>query len=323
MKIGLRTIKTAVASVLAMALASALNLQYATAAGVIAILSLGNTKKDSLLTGLGRVGSLAIATVIAFGCFSLLGYHPLAFGVYLLVFIPVVVRWRLTDGIVVNSVLVTHYLLEKSFAWPLIANEFLLMIIGVGFALLLNSYMPNRLQQLKAEQQVVEDMFRKTLWDFAKYLNQSDVQVLERYCEGLMQKIHAAQQKAKLVQEDRFLERDPYYERYFLMRASQVRILQDMLELQKDIQVEETLVAEIKQLLQDSAQTFDEANDGAYLLAKIATIYAYYQEQPLPQNRIEFENRARLFQYLQSFRTFIEMKAEFMQSDRHLQTETS
>src|SRR5699024_12603180 len=64
-------------------------------------------------------------------------------------FIPMAVRFSLTDGIVVNSVLVTHYLLEESFAWRLIVNEFLLMILGVGFALVFNLYMPDGEKELK------------------------------------------------------------------------------------------------------------------------------------------------------------------------------
>ena len=151
MRIGLRTIKTAIASVIAMMVAEFLQLNYATAAGVIAILSLGNTKKDSLYTGLGRIFSLGLATVVAFVCFHIIGYNPFAFGIYLLLFIPLAVKLKVTEGIVVNSVLVTHYLVEQSFSIQLLTNEFLLLTIGVGAALLLNSYMPNREKMVKEE----------------------------------------------------------------------------------------------------------------------------------------------------------------------------
>jgi len=111
MKIGLRTLKTAIAAVLSMLVAYGLDLLYAPAAGIIAILSVGNTKKASLYTAIGRFASLAIATIISFICFNLIGYNAIAFGVYLLLFIPVSVKFQLTDGIVVNSVLVTHYMM--------------------------------------------------------------------------------------------------------------------------------------------------------------------------------------------------------------------
>ena len=51
MKIGMRTVKTAIASGLSMAVAQAIGLLYAPAAGIIAILSVGNTKENIALYG--------------------------------------------------------------------------------------------------------------------------------------------------------------------------------------------------------------------------------------------------------------------------------
>ncbi|MDY4307031.1 aromatic acid exporter family protein [Enterococcus mundtii] len=69
-----------------------------------------------------------------------------------IIFIPIAVRFKLTEGIVVNSVLITHYLSEQSMSWQLITNEAALMIIGVGFALLSNVYMPDSKKRLKENQ---------------------------------------------------------------------------------------------------------------------------------------------------------------------------
>ncbi|EOL24498.1 hypothetical protein WO1_01835 [Enterococcus faecalis EnGen0365] len=44
---------------------------------------------------------------------------------------------------------------------------------------------------------------------------------------------------------------------------------------------------------------------------RIKTVYETYRTKPLPQTRSEFENRARLFQFLQLFQSFIQVKADF------------
>ena len=144
MRIGLRTVKTALSAALALLVASQLQLLYPTAAAIIALLSLTNTKHSSLVTGISRLFSLALATAIAYLCFTFIGFNAGAFGIYLLLFIPSAVYFKLSEGISVSSVLVTHYLIEQNLSWQLIANEFALMILGVGFALLFNLYMPNR-----------------------------------------------------------------------------------------------------------------------------------------------------------------------------------
>lgn len=311
MRIGLRTIKTAIASVIAMMIAEFLQLNYPTAAGVIAILSLGNTKKDSLYTGLGRIFSLGLATVVAFVCFHIIGYNSFAFGIYLLLFIPLAVKLKVTEGIVVNSVLVTHYLVEQSFSVQLLTNEFLLLTIGVGAALLLNSYMPNREKMVKEEQIVVEDLFRKLIWDLSKSFQQIDNTQLSADCEKLMKTIRSAQTKAKLLSKDRYFDVNPYFEEYFLMRGSQVRILKDMIDLQAKISLDAKYTKQMQLLLEKTALSFDEENDGTQLLEDLDAIYMFYQALQLPDNRKEFENRARLFQFLQSFQSFIELKSEF------------
>lgn len=312
MKIGLRTIKTAVAAALSMILANWLQLAYAPAAGIIAVLSVGNTKRTSLMTGIYRLISLVIATVLSLICFNLLGFNPLAFGVFLLLFIPISARFNLSDGIVVNSVLVTHYLIEQSFAPKWILNEFLLMSIGVGFALLFNLYMPDIGKKLKEDQTVIEVMFRKFITDMADALNRPDRgQMLNQTCNSLLDFIREAQRRAQMHNENHWLYQPTYYDEYFTMRRTQLSVLSDMLRLLEQIVVDEAYVKEMRELLLFTADTFGESNDGHEILAEIQRIYAGYRERELPQTREEFENRADLFQFLQLFTSFIEIKAEF------------
>lgn len=319
MKIGLRTVKTAAAATLSMLLANYLQLAYAPAAGIIAVLSVGNTKKTSLQTGINRLISLVIATAIAFICFNLLGFNAFAFGVYLLFFITVSAKFRLEEGIVVNSVLVTHYLIEQSFAGKWLLNELLLMAIGVGFALLFNLYMPDLEKKLKEDTLVIDVMFRKFLEDMAAGLNQPQKgQMLLASCNSLLGFIREAQQRAQQYHENRWSSSDDYYGEYFTMRRTQLSVLNDMLKLMEQIVVEESFVKEIRDVLQLTAETFGEENDGREIIAEIHRIYEGYRQRPLPQDREEFENRALLFQFLQLFNSFIEIKSEFSQGNEAL-----
>lgn len=314
MRIGLRTVKTGVSAALAMILANALQLLYAPSAGIIAVLSVTNSKKSSLQTGIYRLFSLTLATLISYICFSLLGYQPIAFGIFLLLFIPIAVSLGLSDGIVVSSVLVTHYLVEESMSWGIIFNEYLLMTIGVGFALIANLYMPNAENRLKEDQQIIETMFKKLLTEMSSYLKQeiTEQKILEN-CNGLLSFIRQGQLRAQTYQENQWVVRDVYYASYFAMRRSQVSVLHDMIESLDRIEVVEIQVEKIVALLEYTSETFAEENDGNEILARIFDVYEEYRQMTLPTSREEFENRAELFQFLQSFKSFIEIKAEFSQ----------
>lgn len=311
MKIGLRTLKTVVACFFALIIAQQLDLLYYTSAGIIAILSVGNTKKSSLNTGIARFISLTIATVISAIIFNTVGYTPLGFALFLFFFIPVTVHFSLTDGIVVTSVLVTHYLLEQSFAWSLILNEFLLMGIGVGVALIFNLYMPNLEKRIKQEQATIEIHVKQLLFDLADELTQSDKENLLFSCDSLLDSIDNGQRQARMHQENQWFEENWYYEEYFIMRRAQVRLLREMIFILKKIEIEKAWVEDFSILLTTAGETLSEENDGVELLRNIDLVTESYRLKPLPINREEFENRARLFQCLQIFKNFIELKAEF------------
>lgn len=312
MKIGLRTIKTVVACFIALVIAQQMNLQYYTAAGIIAVLSVGDTKKSSLNTGLARFVSLVLATVLAAIIFNLVGYTPLGFALYLLAFIPITVRFSLTDGIVVISVLVTHYLLEQNFHWELIINEFLLLIVGVGIALLSNVYMPDLEKKIKKEQETIEQHVRALLFELANDLTHENKETLVYSCDALIKSIDEGQRQARMHQENQWFEENWYYEQYFIMRRSQVRLLREMIQILKDIQIEKEWVEDFYILLMKTAETLSEENDGVELLKSIDLVMESYRVRALPKNREEFENRARLFQCLQIFKNFIEIKKEFL-----------
>jgi uncharacterized membrane protein YgaE (UPF0421/DUF939 family) len=317
MRIGLRTLKTAISATLSMAFAGSLGLLFPASAGIISVLSVTNTKKTSLMTGIYRLFSLALATIIAYVCFSLLGFTSLAFGLYLLLFIPSAVYFHLSDGIVVSSVLVTQYLIEKDLSWSIIANEFLLMTIGVGFALLLNLYMPDVEKRLKEDQVVIETMFRKILTNMAAYLNQHGKERnLFESCDDLKGYIQEGENWAKKHAENQLLSADNYYLEYFIMRKLQSNSLKDMLKILEKITVEAEQVENIQRLLEFTAETFAENNDGQAILDKITEVYEEYRQKALPKTRQEFENRAQLFQLLQIFQSFIEIKAEFTKQQK-------
>ncbi|MEM5666755.1 hypothetical protein AAHH62_02540 [Enterococcus faecium] len=140
--------------------------------------------------------------------------------------------------------------------------------------------------------------------------NKGDVQIK---CEHLLTFIRESQEDAREHQENYWLRQPLYYETYFSMRRAQVNVIKDMLENLERIQQPAYYGKHIYGLLIYTAETFSESNDGRQILARIEEVYVLYRQMPLPTSRPEFEDRAELFQFLQSFKSFIEIKAEFSQ----------
>lgn len=88
-----RTLKMTLATVVAILIAYQLHLDYAISAGIIALLSVLDTRKSSLVVARNRLLSFFLAFGIAMICFSLSGYTTLALALYLVVTIPLLYRF--------------------------------------------------------------------------------------------------------------------------------------------------------------------------------------------------------------------------------------
>ena len=175
-KIGARTVKTVIAASLAIIIANLFHLQYATAAGVIAILSVGNTKKSTFKSGKNRLLNFLAAMVLSVILFSILGHSVWVFGVFLLIFIPYSAACGMSEGIAPNAVLVTHLLIAPQITPQLLFNEFLLNFIAISLAFIVNIKMPNFQAELSEREKRVEhhfrDLFKRLSFIMAKQTEQ-------------------------------------------------------------------------------------------------------------------------------------------------------
>ena len=312
MRIGLRTIKTVIAATLAIMLANYIGLKYPSTAGIIAILSVTNTKTSSFKVGIGRIIALFVAILIAFLSYHLLGYTPIAFGLYLLIYIPIAARFKMSEAIPVNSVLMTHFLNEKSMSGDLVLNAIMLLLVGVGLALVANLYMPNVEKEIKTNKARVDESIKFLLKKMSETLNdRRAILDCDLIVEGIAKSIKQGEQYAKSHLDNQLLNKDIYEISYFQMRRMQLKVLEDMIDLIKNIEVESEVSEKIKELLDFIQKNYAEDNDGILLREKVSLTMAHYETKELPLSRKEFENRARLYQFLTETQTFIDIKVNF------------
>lgn len=81
-----KAFKTALAAVLSILTANLLGLNYAVTAGIITVLSIQNTKRETLRTAANRGLAFLCALMIAFLCYKLFGFSVGAFVIYLFFF---------------------------------------------------------------------------------------------------------------------------------------------------------------------------------------------------------------------------------------------
>lgn len=128
MSITQRTFKLVLATCLSCILAYFLDLSSAVSAGIIALLSLSDTRRSTIKLARNRLFSTLLALSIGVLAFQLTGYHIWSFGLYLSLYVPLVYRLGWEIGITPSSVLVSHLLVQESTSPELLVNELLLFL---------------------------------------------------------------------------------------------------------------------------------------------------------------------------------------------------
>lgn len=309
--IGVRTWKTSIGAIIAMIIANKIGLSYWVSAGIITILSIQSTKRESLTIAFKRIESVIVALLVSSILFLTLGFNSVVFGIYLLIFIPLTVRLKATDGIVVSSVLVTHLLVEKQVTVYWILNELGLMLVGVLVALILNSYMPKNEEKIREDINYISEKIKEIFMDMADSLRTHSVSInQQRLFNELENRIDIAKKRANDNFNNYLFSDVRYYVYYIEMRGVQFQILKYMREHFSRISITVKQTELVANFTEEVASVIGKEVNVNILINRLNRLRRELSEQELPVSREEFENRAMLYQFLNDLEIFIETKKQ-------------
>ena len=280
------------------------------AAGIITILCIQVTVKKSVRTAINRILATLLGIGIGFAGFWIFGFTPLALMFTILVFMPLAVRMRIQEGFVTCMVVMMHLYAEERMDLALIANEFALLVIGVGVALVVNLYMPSLEKELKAMQEKVERNFSKILKEFSFYLRNG-----ESSWEGheLIETPSLLAQAIKLASRDvenRLGRGDDTYTSYFVMREKQFELLERMMPIVSTLNSQVPQGLQMADFLDKLSDSVHPGNTAYRFLDELRLMHEEIKETPLPKTREEFETRASLFYLLREMENYLYIKHE-------------
>ncbi|MDU1176705.1 MAG: aromatic acid exporter family protein [Peptoniphilus harei] len=303
----IRTIKTALAALLAIIVAQELSLEYASAAGIIAILNIFETRKATIEGGLKRTLSAVIAIVIGGLAFEKLGYATWVFGLYLLIFVPVSFLLKIELGLGPSSVIVTHLLAFGEINSSIILNEMALVFIGTGFAMLTNFYAPNSQDQLNALVASIDEGMKAILNMFGKSLVENlDVKLYEDKISVLEKDIKKAI-NLTVIENDNMIEnsREMLYDLH--LREREMDLLEDMYYDLKTIPPEYSDGKYISDILIKTSENLIEDGDMIKVKKRIDYLKDHFHMMKLPKDHEEFAIHSAVFQVFRSLDQFIEI----------------
>ncbi|TKH07263.1 aromatic acid exporter family protein [Peribacillus simplex] len=310
-KIGYRTIKTALGATLAIIIAQMLNLEYFSAAGIIAILCIQVTKKKSVYASWHRLLACLIAMAYASLLFQFIAFHPLVIGLILLIFIPTTVALKINEGIVTSSVIIMHLYGSGDITFSLLINETILIAVGVGVALVMNLYMPSVDDKLLAYQESIESNFSAILMGIVRYLRDNDHTWDGKEITETANLLNQAKSLAFRDVENHFLREEDLYYHYFKMREKQFEIIERILPLVTNIPLVVKQSGIVADFIEDLAENVHPQNTAILYLKKLEEMEIHFRGMALPQTREEFESRAALLQLMKEMERYLLLKHSF------------
>jgi len=307
-----RSIKITLGVMLAIVLAELLGLAYATTAGVITMLSIFETRKQTYIIGLKRLLFASIAIIFAYIIFWFGSHTLLMLGVFLLVFTLILTRLDSLEAWAISTVLVSHIYTLEELSVRIVANELGLVLIGVAVAWVLNLHMPNQIDKIKKYQLDVEQEMKRVLNIMRlKLINQCSIEDKERGLDYLSQCIEEGQTLAIAYNNNSLFKDNSYYIYYFQMRKQQLLLLRHMDKYLERMFIAVSQAEPLSEFTGQIGMEFNEKNTGKALKKRGEQLLEYYRDSALPTSREEFENRAILFRYLSDLIEFVEIKIRF------------
>lgn len=322
----MQAVRIAAGSGAAMFAASALHLEFAASAGMVTLLTILTTKWETLKLSAARIVTFVMAVILCWVTFTKIKNDGAAFGVFVffLIIASEWIGWRVTAS--VNAVIGTHFLAVRDFSPSFIMNEFLIVLIGITIAIIVNLFQNNNVQRNKiiASMRYTEGAFRDILSELSWYLLHMDSRP-EKEGEGmssdavwekitlLTKKLELFIQQAWVYHNNTFQPHTSYYTRYFEMRQKQCEALYNLHSEMEKIKRKPSQAAVISEYIRYLSGHVTEMNDPEKQLKRLEKLSDEMKKQELPKTREEFESRAVLYHVLMDLEDFLNYKRQFVE----------
>ncbi|SDS63153.1 Uncharacterized membrane protein YgaE, UPF0421/DUF939 family [Paenibacillaceae bacterium GAS479] len=305
MRIGFRTLKTAIGVSLSVLIAGQLGLLNFASAGILTLLCIQKTRRQSFNAIWERLLACLVAITVSGLLFELIGYHALLFMLIFLILIPLCVKLRCTGGIASSSVIMMHVYVQKGLTLSFVGNELMIILIGLGMSLVVNLYMPGVERQIQELRRRIETRIENILRELAVYLKDGTSLWDGRELLELTALLEQARALGIQTTENDFSGRRSVFYTYYETRRKQVDILKTMMPLVSQVDARVEQGQRIGEFLDDLADHWNTIPGGRDYHERLRAIREYHRELPLPETREEFETRASLYAMANELERFI------------------
>lgn len=309
--------KAAAATCFSIIAAETLKLDFASSAGIITLLTLLSTRRETVRLAGRRLLSFGVAAFLSWLVFGHLDGIWLPYGIYVFLLVGISTILGLGNTISVNAVIGTHLMTDRNFEAAALLNELCLVLIGVSVSMAVNLFHDNQGQRERIIQDMreIEGLLQGILISFAQVLTgQERPEGGEEKIRDLEDYLEAALERSAIYQGNSFASHAEYYIRYMEMRIMQCGILRNLYAEIGKIREKPRQAETVAEYFRYVSHYVKERNVPEKQKEKLREMKKAFRLQSLPEAREEFESRAVLYHVLMELEEFLELKSRFVDS---------
>ncbi|GAB6170501.1 aromatic acid exporter family protein [Clostridium carnis] len=306
------TFKMTLSAIASLIIANKLNVEFATVAAVIAILSIQDDRKKALVIGKNRIFACIISIILSAILYRFIGQGAFIFSLFLIIFIPLASKLNISEGMVPAIVLSTHLLIAGEINIYWITNELLIMGIGIGTASIANIFMPSLEKIFNEDKEFIENQYRVILSKMSNSLITQTVDIdEEKVLKELEIRLKESSERAYKIANNKLFKNNSYYTDYINMRKNQFDIIMKMRTHFERFYMSFEQTHLMSKFTKKVAENVKDINDCNELLIELSKLKEEFKKMALPKTREEFENRAQLLQFLNDMEDLLNIKRNF------------
>jgi len=306
------TIKVLIVALLSSVIAYLLNINDYILVGILGILSVSITKKETIKNSAKRYINVLYALLLGTIFFGFFGFNLLVFIIFIAVFLFTSYLLKIDIGLVPGIVLVNHIYnygtIDKSF----ILEEALIITIAVFIAVFVNIIYPSYWEkEAKLKLKEVDNLIKNYLNELSKSFNDKKKKAKEKYSEEINKAINENILFIEHNEKNKLFLNDYRYLAYIYMRKEQINRLNNIYENYLKINVFHQNQIEISKYLSELETDISDQNYAIKQLNKLDDLLNEFKKEELPKTRDEFETRALLFYIVEELNNFLKVKETF------------
>ncbi len=308
-----KVIKTSLGAFISIYLAELFGIQFGATAGIVTILSIQATKKESLKIALERILASLIGLFITIVTFEIFGYTPFSLGIFIFIFLPVCIKYKLIQGFLGTVVLSTHILTLQKISFNILLNEIYILLLGMIVALILNIYMPNMSRELKEKRKNIDILMKTLINYFGDVLVTGSVFIDEETLfKELKKELDKAREIAYKEYNNDLFDSSRKDIEFVQMKRNQYKILLRMRNHFYRFYISSAHAHIVSNFARQVSDAIGVDKLYQEVLIELDRIREVFKGMPLPQTRVEFESRAMFFQFLNDIEEFLELKKDYL-----------